>query len=253
MMTHFSKSYHAHVSTCEIAILLLRLHSFVFSYCDMFLLWRWMLLFFRSSWNTGQTGQMPMHCGTCACTWACAWVPRPVPEVSRSQHRSEAVSRQASSSDGYWICFWITICQTQPQSKHLKGRSVPRVSHVFLITKDFVIFLFQDTFRIQRILLLSLFLDTFELPVGSGAKWGVKHLKSVANMAKKCKNPDLYVLTNTERLCFDKYSLVFNWILMWAEVLTFVMTFSTWTVHDRGYRNFLYGDTLTPEEVLVLN
>ena len=115
MMTHFSKSYHAHVSTCEIAILLLRLHSFVFSYCDMFLLWRWMLLFFRSSWNTGQTGQMPMHCGTCACTWACAWVPRPVPEVSRSQHRSEAVSRQASSSDGYWICFWITICQTQPQ------------------------------------------------------------------------------------------------------------------------------------------
>ena len=27
-------------------------------------------------------------------------------------------------------------------------------------------------------------------------------------------NPDLYVLTNTERLCFDKYSLVFNWILM---------------------------------------
>ena len=55
--------------------------------------------------------KVPMQRGTCAC----AWMPRPVPEVNISQHRSEAVSRQASSSDGYWICFWITICQTQPQ------------------------------------------------------------------------------------------------------------------------------------------
>ena len=38
---------------------------------------------------------------------------------------------------------------------------------------------------------------------------------------------------------------------MWAEVLTFVMTITTWTVHDRGYNNFLYGDTLSPDEVLV--
>ena len=36
-------------------------------------------------------------------------------------------------------------------------------------------------------------------------------------------------------------------------MLTFGMTFSTWTIHDRGYCNFLYGDALTPEEVLVLN
>ena len=38
---------------------------------------------------------------------------------------------------------------------------------------------------------------------------------------------------------------------MWAEVLTFVMTIATWTVDDRGYSNFLYGDTLSPDEVLV--
>ena len=44
-------------------------------------------------------------------------------------------------------------------SKHLKGRSVPRVSHVFAHAwaKDFVIFLFLDTFRIQGILSFSCF------------------------------------------------------------------------------------------------
>ena len=48
-------------------------------------------------------------------------------------------------------------------SKHLKGRSVPRVSHVFGSTKDFVIFMFLDTFRIQGILLFSLLQDTFRM------------------------------------------------------------------------------------------
>ena len=37
-------------------------------------------------------------------------------------------------------------------SKHLKGRSVPRVSDVFADSKDFVVSLFPDTFRIQEIL-----------------------------------------------------------------------------------------------------
>ena len=37
-------------------------------------------------------------------------------------------------------------------SKHLKGRSAPRVSDVFADSKDFVVFLFPDTFRIQGIL-----------------------------------------------------------------------------------------------------
>ena len=41
---------------------------------------------------------------------------------------------------------------------------MPRVSvSRFLTTRDFVVFLFLDTFRIQRILLFSLFLDTFGL------------------------------------------------------------------------------------------
>ena len=48
-------------------------------------------------------------------------------------------------------------------SKHLKGRSVPRVSHVFGLTKDFVIFMFLDTFRIQGILSFLLFQDTFRI------------------------------------------------------------------------------------------
>ena len=42
-------------------------------------------------------------------------------------------------------------------SKHLKGRSVPRVSDVFADAKGFVIFLFLDSFRIQRILSFSCF------------------------------------------------------------------------------------------------
>ena len=44
-----------------------------------------------------------------------------------------------------------------PDTKHLKGRSVPRVRHFFWHTKDFVIFLFPDSFRIQRILPFSCF------------------------------------------------------------------------------------------------
>ena len=42
-------------------------------------------------------------------------------------------------------------------SKHLKGCSVTRVRHFFWHTKDFVIFLFPDSFRIQRILPFSCF------------------------------------------------------------------------------------------------
>ena len=42
-------------------------------------------------------------------------------------------------------------------SKHLKGRSVTRARHFFWHTKDFVIFLFPDSFRIQRILPFSCF------------------------------------------------------------------------------------------------
>ena len=59
--------------------------------------------------------------------------------------------------------FQDTDTDNRYKSKHLKGRSVPRVSHVFLITKDFAVFPFLDTFRIQRILLFSLFLDTFRI------------------------------------------------------------------------------------------
>ena len=51
----------------------------------------------------------------------------------------------------------IQICQLtwilQSPSKHLKGRSAPRVSDVFADSKDFVVFLFPDTFCIQGILL----------------------------------------------------------------------------------------------------
>ena len=44
------------------------------------------------------------------------------------------------------------------QSKHLKGCSVPRVSHGNLFTtRDFKVFLLLDTFRIQGILLTSCF------------------------------------------------------------------------------------------------
>ena len=42
-------------------------------------------------------------------------------------------------------------------SKNLKGRSVPRVSHVFGPLTDFVVSLFLDTFRIQGILSFSCF------------------------------------------------------------------------------------------------
>ena len=48
-------------------------------------------------------------------------------------------------------------------SKHLKGRSAPRVSDVFAHAKDFVVFLFPGTFRIQRMLVFSLFPDTFKI------------------------------------------------------------------------------------------
>ena len=47
--------------------------------------------------------------------------------------------------------------ETGDKSKHLKGRSVPRVSHVFADAKNFVVFLFPDTFRIQGILSFSCF------------------------------------------------------------------------------------------------
>ena len=51
----------------------------------------------------------------------------------------------------------IFIFSTIFTSKHLKGRSVPRVRHFFADAKDFVIFLFPDSFRIQRILSISCF------------------------------------------------------------------------------------------------
>ena len=35
----------------------------------------------------------------------------------------------------------------------------------------------------------------------------------------------------------------------WAVVLTLVMAFSTWTITDRSYCNFLYGDNITADEV----
>ena len=35
-------------------------------------------------------------------------------------------------------------------------------------------------------------------------------------MAKKCKIPDLYVLTNTERLCFDKYWKTLFWQIQFS-------------------------------------
>ena len=41
---------------------------------------------------------------------------------------------------------------------------------------------------------------------------------------------------------------------MWKVVLivlTLVMVFSTWTITDRSYSNFLYGENLTPDEVLL--
>ena len=46
------------------------------------------------------------------------------------------------------------------KSKHLKGCSVPRVSNGNLFTRDFKVFLFLDTFRIQRIWHILMFLDT---------------------------------------------------------------------------------------------
>ena len=39
--------------------------------------------------------------------------------------------------------------------------------------------------------------------------------------------------------------------LKWAVVLTFVMVFSTWTITDRSFRNFLDGDNLTSDEVIL--
>ena len=41
-------------------------------------------------------------------------------------------------------------------------------------------------------------------------------------------------------------------VVIWlAVVLTIVMVFSTWTITDRSYRNFLYGENLSPDEVLL--
>ena len=48
-------------------------------------------------------------------------------------------------------------CPFKDISKHLKGRSVPRVSDVFADAKGFVIFLFLDSFRIQGNLSFSCF------------------------------------------------------------------------------------------------
>ena len=51
-------------------------------------------------------------------------------------------------------CFFLFIGksgQKYAKSKHQKGRSVPRVSHVFAHVKDFVVFLFLDTFFLQKV------------------------------------------------------------------------------------------------------
>ena len=64
-------------------------------------------------------------------------------------------------------CFWLKTFK----SKHLKGRSVPRVSDVFADSKDFVVSLFPDTFRNQEILsfpcfwTLSVFKGFWRFPV----------------------------------------------------------------------------------------
>ena len=39
------------------------------------------------------------------------------------------------------------------------------------------------------------------------------------------------------------------WKVVLAVVLTLVMVFSTWTITDRSYCNFMYGDNLTADEV----
>jgi len=36
-----------------------------------------------------------------------------------------------------------------------------------------------------------------------------------------------------------------------AVVLSVIMVFSTWTITDRSYLNFLDNDNLTPDEVLL--
>ena len=61
--------------------------------------------------------------------------------------------------------------QDPRQSKHLKGRMVPRVSHVFWTKRIFLFSLFPDIFCVQRILLfpcfqtLSVFKEFFRFPV----------------------------------------------------------------------------------------
>ena len=46
---------------------------------------------------------------------------------------------------------------------------------------------------------------------------------------------------------------MFHWISMWTHLLSIVMliwSINTWTIQDRDYSNFLYSDSLSPEEVL---
>ena len=43
---------------------------------------------------------------------------------------------------------------------------------------------------------------------------------------------------------------VFHWISMWSVLSSIVMHITTWSIQDREYLNFLYSDSLTPEEVL---
>ena len=70
--------------------------------------------------------------------------------------------RNSFPSQGILSFSWTLSVFSDPPYG-IQGRSVPPVRKGFAPLKDFVVFLFLDTFRIQRIMLFCLFLDTLRI------------------------------------------------------------------------------------------
>ena len=66
----------------------------------------------------------------------------------------------------------------------------------------------------------------------------------------------IYLFQENDKITTNiEISSVFNWISMWTQLLIFTMMIPTswiiptWTIKDKEYCNFLFGDSLTADEV----
>ena len=117
---------------------------------------------------------------------------------------------------------------------------------------DFSHMQMHQTLRVSwRFALLSYFVFTWLENVvfdwGEGDSWNLNtKWEKIYNFEEELKK-GIMLLINQHQHQHQPTS-VHLLPLTWAVVLTVIMVFSTWTITDRSYLNFLDNDNLTPDE-----